>query len=207
MIYFIKQGDYVKIGYTSNIQKRIAQLQTSSPNRLKLIGLIDGTLDDESEYHRRFSHLRGNGEWFVHTQGLDNFINALNKDLMYKEGFLGLDEDFTKVYKSFDSIALNINSGMSYKLLFWILGSDLPINSISIGSEQLSLFNKYLEEDGGKIISKATYYRCIIELCSAGAIIKIGKSNYYLNPNAFWKGTKAGRDKVLQEGLEINLEN
>jgi DNA-binding XRE family transcriptional regulator len=87
MIYFIKHTDYVKIGYTTDIHKRLSQLQTSCPTKLKVLALIEGSLDDERVYQEKFKHLSTSGEWFTHTQGLENFINSLSKELMWKHGF------------------------------------------------------------------------------------------------------------------------
>jgi hypothetical protein len=47
MIYFIKHTEYVKIGYTHDIQQRVSQLQTSCPVKLCILGLIEGTFEDE----------------------------------------------------------------------------------------------------------------------------------------------------------------
>lgn len=87
MIYFIKHTEYIKIGYTNDIQIRLSQLQVSCPVRLKVLGLIDGSLADEAVYHEKFKHLSTSGEWFKQTSELDEFINTLDKDLMWKHGF------------------------------------------------------------------------------------------------------------------------
>lgn len=87
MIYFIKHTEYVKIGYTDNIQNRLSQLQISCPVKLNVLGLIEGTIEDEFLYHLKFGYLHSSGEWFRHTLELDEFITTLNKDLMWKHGF------------------------------------------------------------------------------------------------------------------------
>lgn len=87
MIYFIKHTEYVKIGYTNNIQDRLSQLQVSCPVKLSVLGLVEGTMDDEFLYHLKFKYLHSSGEWFKHTSELDEFIDTLSKDLMWKYGF------------------------------------------------------------------------------------------------------------------------
>lgn len=87
MIYFIKHTKYVKIGYTTNIQDRLYKLQVSCPVRLKIVGLIDGDLSDESSYHEKFKHLHSNGEWFEYTQEIALFIEGLSKSMLWKYGF------------------------------------------------------------------------------------------------------------------------
>jgi len=89
MIYFIKHTDYLKIGYTYNqIKTRLSQLQVSCPVKLEVLGLIEGTLDDELKYHAMFDHLGSSGKWFKLTKELQEYIERLNKDLMWKYGFL-----------------------------------------------------------------------------------------------------------------------
>ena len=88
MVYFIKQNDYLKIGYTNNFNKRLNQLQVSSPVKLEVLGIIKGTKEDESNYHKMFSKFHSNGEWFSYNEELINFIDNLDKELMWKYGFI-----------------------------------------------------------------------------------------------------------------------
>jgi DNA-binding XRE family transcriptional regulator len=87
MVYFIKHTDYIKIGYTNEIHTRLSQLQTSCPVKISILGLIEGTLEDESLYHLKFKHLHSHGEWFKHTPELVGFVETLSRDLMWKHGF------------------------------------------------------------------------------------------------------------------------
>lgn len=54
----------VKIGYAKDIAKRLRQLQTGSPAKLKLIAVIPGDRDVERGLHDRFADHRLHGEWF-----------------------------------------------------------------------------------------------------------------------------------------------
>ena len=83
MIYFITDGNCIKIGYTKNdVRKRLKQLQTSNPNRLFLLGYVEGDKNDEKMLHKKFSSsiVRINGEWFSPTQDLLDFINDNSLD-------------------------------------------------------------------------------------------------------------------------------
>lgn len=83
MVYFITDGQYIKIGYTKNdAKKRLKQLQTSSPNRLFLLGYIDGDKTIEQNLHKKFynSIVRINGEWFFPTQDILDYINDNSLD-------------------------------------------------------------------------------------------------------------------------------
>lgn len=70
MIYFIqaRPSGHVKIGYTGNDPaRRLAALQTGSPEPLSLLGSIDGGIEAEKALHARFAEhrLRPDGEWFA----------------------------------------------------------------------------------------------------------------------------------------------
>ncbi len=67
-IYFLQmeRSGFIKIGYTAtDAAKRMAQLQTGQPDRIKLLGTMPGTMDDEKSIHRELSEYRVNGEWFI----------------------------------------------------------------------------------------------------------------------------------------------
>lgn len=95
MIYFIKQGEHVKIGFTNSLKKRLHTLQVSSPVKLEVIGLVKGEKEDEKNYHNTFRHINSNGEWFLYTDEIKNFTDSLDKDLMWKHGFT--DEKTTPI--------------------------------------------------------------------------------------------------------------
>lgn len=66
MIYFIKNRTFVKIGYTSNLNRRLNELQIGSPKQLKLIGLMEGDYQTEAGLHEAFKkHRVKNTEWFA----------------------------------------------------------------------------------------------------------------------------------------------
>lgn len=77
-IYFAKMGEWIKIGYTAGeASKRIAQLQTGQPQKIELIGTIEGERDAESGLHQEFAEFRGNGEWFKRDAELTTSIAFL----------------------------------------------------------------------------------------------------------------------------------
>jgi hypothetical protein len=75
-IYFIVCGDYIKIGYSDNPEKRLVQMQTGSPIDMSLALKIEGTRATEQEMHSRFSRLRVRGEWFHFDEELRDFVNG-----------------------------------------------------------------------------------------------------------------------------------
>lgn len=61
--------DAVKIGTTTNVRRRLQQLQTASPDRLYLHYHIRGGLSKERELHQRYARFRRVGEWFYDPDG------------------------------------------------------------------------------------------------------------------------------------------
>jgi hypothetical protein len=64
-VYFVRTGDFVKIGVSTDVVKRMGAFITASPLPLHLLGVIPGaTQSDERQLHQRFLGLHVNGEWF-----------------------------------------------------------------------------------------------------------------------------------------------
>lgn len=81
-VYFISNKNSIKIGFTKNDpKKRLKQLQTGSEDQLYLVGYLSGDLSLEKDLHRKFAHLRirNNGEWFLATDNLIDYINQVNE--------------------------------------------------------------------------------------------------------------------------------
>jgi hypothetical protein len=57
-------ADRVKIGWSSNVRRRIRHLQTGLPGTLYLLHLEPGSKADELAIHHRFAAYRVRGEWF-----------------------------------------------------------------------------------------------------------------------------------------------
>lgn len=56
---------FVKIGWASNIRKRMRHLQTGLPGPLLLLGYTEGAKRLEAELHSRLAEHRCRGEWFA----------------------------------------------------------------------------------------------------------------------------------------------
>lgn len=69
-VYFIRAigQELIKIGHSVDPYGRFTCLRTMSPSPLELIGV--SSTGTESEWHRRWSHIRVNGEWFQETSEL-----------------------------------------------------------------------------------------------------------------------------------------
>lgn len=87
MIYLIShQNEYLKIGYTNNIKKRLAQIQVSIPIKLEVLHLIKGDFNLEKELHSLFKEYSSNGEWFYYNDKIINYFKS-QECLMWENGF------------------------------------------------------------------------------------------------------------------------
>lgn len=75
-VYFIKSGDLVKIGYTTNVDRRLRGLQTGSPHKLEILLTHPGSRRDEQLCHEQFAHLRVQGEWFRYSDDLLAYLES-----------------------------------------------------------------------------------------------------------------------------------
>jgi hypothetical protein len=72
LVYYVRIGNRCKIGYTSNMSKRMATI-----NPEEVLVTEPGTLDLEHMRHREFAHLRTHGEWFRLEDPLTSHIERL----------------------------------------------------------------------------------------------------------------------------------
>lgn len=64
MLYFIRSGQWVKVGVSARPWDRLAEFQTANPEPLEMLAVAPGDYGFESELHRLFGEHRGVGEWF-----------------------------------------------------------------------------------------------------------------------------------------------
>lgn len=73
VVYFILNGNMVKIGTTTRLRRRVRTLSLRMSN---VIWVEPGGLDEESRLHRMFGHLRSeNTEWFEFDEEIAEYIN------------------------------------------------------------------------------------------------------------------------------------
>lgn len=78
VIYFIKNisNGQIKIGFADRPNKRLADLQTGSTEKLVLIKAIEGDRAMEAELHKQFALHRLQGEWFTPADEIVQFIRG-----------------------------------------------------------------------------------------------------------------------------------
>lgn len=63
-VYFMKAGNVVKIGFTTNPRARLHSLQTGCADPAIIVKIVEGTRRKERYFHKRFEIYRLKGEWF-----------------------------------------------------------------------------------------------------------------------------------------------
>lgn len=98
-VYFVTDGDFIKIGIAKDVKKRLQTLQTGNPKRLKVLKTIalqdDEARMQEENYHRKFRDYNACGEWFKMCDelcvaiGLPNLIKDRERAIESCEKYLG----------------------------------------------------------------------------------------------------------------------
>ncbi len=78
-LYFIKCGDYVKIGTSRSVKDRIDQLQTGNPQEIEVLAVFEEQAFREYAIHKTFVHLNIRGEWFRYTEEIENYLKVLEQ--------------------------------------------------------------------------------------------------------------------------------
>jgi hypothetical protein len=77
-VYFVQAEllRHVKIGFAANVEKRLSQLQSGSPDKLELLGVIltDDMESLERYLHNRFRRDRLHCEWFAASDAVREFV-------------------------------------------------------------------------------------------------------------------------------------
>lgn len=60
----------VKIGFTTDLDRRLERLQMNSPRKLRVLAARDGTRGDELRLHREHRDARLHGEWFKRSEAV-----------------------------------------------------------------------------------------------------------------------------------------
>lgn len=78
-VYFVQSSGPaapIKIGWSQDVERRIAELQTANAHKLVLLGTVAGTMEREAALHAQFAYLRMEAEWFRNAPEIHAFIAA-----------------------------------------------------------------------------------------------------------------------------------
>lgn len=82
-VYFVQSGDdgAIKIGWSSDPDNRISDLQTGNPVVLRLLCCLIGGASIERALHERFANHRLQGEWFAPHEDILLFIERSSRGI------------------------------------------------------------------------------------------------------------------------------
>ena len=134
MIYFIKNvvNGQIKIGFAGSPNKRLADLQTGSTDKLVLIRAIDGDKTTEAILHERFAVHRLQGEWFTPADEILQFIRG--------KGDKSLEGKFFHSFKNGEIewqgyvVAEQADGYYLVQLFEWVLGEPSTKRVVHIGA-------------------------------------------------------------------------
>lgn len=75
--YFIRCGEFVKIGYGQDPVERMYELQPHNPFPMTLLAVLPGGMNTERKWHRDYAAYRHAHEWFRYDGELRAAIDAL----------------------------------------------------------------------------------------------------------------------------------
>lgn len=78
MIYVIKSGDKLKVGYTQNLEKRLISYRTHNPH-IELITTMAGERKLEQGMHKHLAKYRVEGEWFEYNDQVMQYVRTIEE--------------------------------------------------------------------------------------------------------------------------------
>nr|DAE68090.1 MAG TPA: hypothetical protein [Caudoviricetes sp.] len=112
MLYLIKSGEHLKIGYTINLKKRIKQYLTHNPS-ITVLYTREGTASDEYFLHKILSkYLVGDTEWMRYDKEIIDTFNSIK--LNHKES-IKKDSNKRSKQKRQDNVKKIIEKKRKYK--------------------------------------------------------------------------------------------
>lgn len=182
MIYLIQSGNYLKIGYTTNIENRMKQYQTCNPD-VFLIKIIDGEYPYENYLHKKFNKYLFKNEWFFYNKSIvDYFLNyevkASYPDIFFlKKEFtsqcdfysklneydiLSLEDTVVFLYMYMDALKNNNRHNWGYTTQLSIRIKNEIAQLLKMDIERINgIINKFLKRG---IIIKHNHYRGVSEI-------------------------------------------
>lgn len=73
-LYLITDGKYIKIGKSKDVERRLGELQVTSPYELKILEVVPHRGCYEYILHQYFKKLNVRGEWFEYSELIIDFI-------------------------------------------------------------------------------------------------------------------------------------
>ena len=200
MIYLIKSNEYLKIGYTNNLDSRTKAYNTHNPD-YEIIGTKPGTKTDETRLHKLCRNYHYDKEWFYDTP----YVREVFETYESFHKTTKSENEITDFYMTFIDYVKWIY-GLTTITTLKVLYKLLEIAEYNTGEVSLSPGKRQeiMESIG---IKKSAFTQALNQLVESGALevkykldntgnIIIGKNGepeivrgeYRISPEMFWKG-------------------
>lgn len=94
-VYFLRAGNTVKIGFSTNLSERLRNIRTGCPEKVRLVKVVAGTMKTERMYHDRYAEYRLDGEWFDLRGRLAKYLEMCVKPIAIPEPFpVQMEDEF-----------------------------------------------------------------------------------------------------------------
>lgn len=119
MIYFIKTGEYIKVGYTKDkntFKVRLRSYQTSNPHEVEVLNLFEGCVSLEKDIINYFIKFHKKGEWFNYAPTILDYAKnpfLLPKSTIWKP----TNETARLIMENLDEIISEYKKGHSLQVL------------------------------------------------------------------------------------------
>ena len=105
MVYLVNAlgTDLYKIGKAVSVERRIAELQTSSPHKLAIVAIVEGVR--EKTLHEQYKQWRSHGEWFCLPESAVDEIKSMGAPLsrderVHRSGMVMSDEQRQRLIRN-----------------------------------------------------------------------------------------------------------
>jgi len=126
LIYFVKAGDYVKVGYSKDekaFKTRLSSYKTSCPFEVEVLGTMEGWVDKERDVLNYFIEFHSRGEWFHYNEKIADF--AKNPYSIPKSNFLKPLHETNKIIDdNLQEILRLYSEGVSLRVIGKMFGVD-----------------------------------------------------------------------------------
>jgi hypothetical protein len=83
-VYFVSDGEFIKIGFATDWQARIKGLQIANPRTLTPLLILEGGYRFERQLHQLFKAHRVRGEWFRLSPEIAEYVNDHETESLYR---------------------------------------------------------------------------------------------------------------------------
>lgn len=89
-VYLVSSGNKYKIGFSTNIERRVRAFNTASPIPFRILAIVPGGKALEGDLHKQFQDRYVSGEWFLFEKKEIpiNIFSKLEKAMIFLPGYL-----------------------------------------------------------------------------------------------------------------------